>query len=1358
MAQFDRSQAQPQPQRQQLDTIQHVSDLTPWMNRTGIYIHLRGLNLSELGPAWQLPKSREEDQNLYLICESVGRVLANAMMVLVHDRSLESRQLSRRNARLLNTFTRGEASQDPIQELQNHQSRRKYIDTWKHLVCYWDRIVERGHLCGSLFQPSERQLEAWIEATEAAEELAGLAADGEGSVGGPGEAALQGRLDQAVLEFSLAIVQHLVRRRKFDSVLVSYAAARFWSPRQGRWMSVGNYTSILSQLIYDCQMIVLARVLADTEGDTEADVGARVVEIRDQWLLNDTDGPMVELLENRLLGFRIGRSEVPPAQLRWHADGKTLVWSNVMFHVSDLHSVIFQGLAEAQRIFEEELCLSGRSTPASEIPDLDLNALVDNWDASAAGQSFLTDTRNASHLEPLQRWLITRVGETTVLFHTFFSKDARGEWMVTADSAQQYEDAVQRFLQAIMVPVFLGSGQQGRRTEFIALRWKNSVLTTRDLFLHDGQMLFILSYHKTRSQSNASRWPVRFLLPEAARLVTSYLAIVQPFREFLHSRTQIPEALSEYLFSARKTPWPEDRMTKIVANAGKLSIGKHIHIQAWRQITVGIARRKFTVSEANLLIEEGEGVDDEEAANPALGSMRDALHWQANHTPHTGNRVYGGTVNFRAGLTDAGLQEYRHVSQLWHRFIRDPIHFKQGTAVTPHRPAAPRAPQERDEETRSTARSVTSPAATAPSKRRRSQDDEEAPIARRIVRREAPARSRRRWQMDQAMKVLQRMYGAEAQYRTEGQQRAMEHIVAGAGQVLAILRTSEGKSLLYLLPCQLPGAGTTVLILPLVVLKDEMRRRCAEAGIEAHVWEARSDPDRLYSCPLIVVAVEQAVSTRFREYLNRLHMANQLDRVVFDECHLAVTAASYRKAIGLLPQIRELQCQMIFLTGTLPPSMVSEFERTMLLRGARMIRRPTARRDIHYGVSRCPPNQRLVRDLAIPGIRKSIDGLEAGARAIIYCWMKSIAEEVAAAINSPVYHSTSGSAEEKAVILQRWQDGEPAYLVATSAFGLGIDHPAVRQVIHVGVPRSMIDFAQEVGRLGRAGGGGYSVVLVQPQWMPAALDRDSRPIGPAEASMQMYVSTRTCRLTELSQFLDGSHHGCEAGALRCDNCESAGEVCTREATPNTASGVQEATESEEEDDLSDLQAGGELLRIRVQTQARQLADYIASLQAWRGVCMICYHLPCPGSRSRLSSHSRHSLTECLNQQRFSYFDAKREAQRQGQERGGWFSRFSSCYRCFNPQVVCGQQGRGQCQYADIVMPVCWAVFRKQGWIQQHLSGLGGGHLVEKGEARYMQWLGEEQSVFGAQGSNATAMANLVLQQINAGEKIKRRRQ
>ncbi|OJD23078.1 hypothetical protein ACJ73_05575 [Blastomyces percursus] len=1348
MGQFDESQARPRSTK--IDRTHHVSDLNPFMKRTGIHIHLQGLDLADLGPSWRLPDP-DREPNLHLICQSAGRVLKDTMTVLVHDQNLESRQLSRRNAGLLNTFTRGEASQDRISDLQNQQCRQKYIGTWKQLICYWERVVEQGQLRESLFQPSERQLQAWVEVTEAAGELATLgggtetdeATDSDSDSDLNQKASIRRQLDRAVLEFSLSIIQHLVPRRKFDSVLVSYAAVRFWSPGLERWMMIRNYTSILSKLIYDCQMMVLARVLADTVDDTAADIGACIIDIRDRWLLNDTDGPVAELLENRLLGFHIARSEVPPAQLRWHADGKTLVWSDVILHLHDVRDIIFRGLARAQQIFTEELCLSGQSSPVADIPRLDLDLLVDNWDATSNGQSFVTDSRNAAHLDPLRPWLISRVGQTPVLFHTFFQKNMEDEWVIGADTAQQYENTVQRFLRALITPFFLGSGQHGRRTEFIALRWRNSILTTRDLFLHDGQMLFILSYHKSRHRTNASRWPVRFLLPEAAQLVAQYLVMIQPFREFLHAQAQVPVAVPEYLFSGGRAPWTDDAMTRAIVNTGKQVLGKRIHIQAWRQLTKGIVRRKFTPASAGMFIEDGEGMDDEDEASgppgPPLGSLPEAVHWQTSHTPHTGNQAYGGTVNFRGGLTDAGLQEYRHVSQLWHQLTRDPVHFRVG----PTRRGDTQTPWEWDATPTQAAPTQATPSQATASERERSEAERETPIARRIAIREAPARTRRRWRMEQATEMLRRMYGTDAQYRSAGQRRAMEHIVGGAGQVLAILRTSEGKSLLYLLPCQLPGAGTTVLNLPLVALKAEMERRCAEAGIAAHVWEARSDPDRLHSCPLIIVGVEQAVRPRFREFLNRLHMGNGLDRVVFDECHLAVTALWYRPAMGLLPLLRDLECPMVFLTGTMPPSLVGEFERAMLLRGARMVGSHTTRRDITVRVSYCPPKRHFSGDFAIPGIQSLVASIEPGTRAIIYCQRRDAAEEMAQATTAPVYQSRSGSIEEKAEALQRWHDGDPSHMVATSAFGLGIDHGAVRWVVHMGVPHSMIDFAQEVGRLGRDGAGGQSLILVPPRWRATTNDRDGRPLGAAEATMQTYIQTTTCRVLEMSRFLDEDGRACDSEALMCDRCQDGGTVQIRKRMADDA--VEGTVKESEVDDMEGLRAGAELLRTQTQGQACELADHIASLEAWQVMCMICYHLPRRASGQR--THARHPLGACANPKRFSYLDAKQKALSRGRARGGWFPRFSSCYRCFNLQVVCDQQGRGQCQFTDLVMPICWAVFQRKGWAKQYLSRLGGEHVSEREEA-YMQWLGEEQKVFGEPASNATAVANMVLQQMS----------
>lgn len=156
--------------------------------------------------------------------------------------------------------------------------------------------------------------------------------------------------------------------------------------------------------------------------------------------------------------------------------------------------------------------------------------------------------------------------------------------------------------------------------------------------------------------------------------------------------------------------------------------------------------------------------------------------------------------------------------------------------------------------------------------------------------------------------------------------------------------------------------------------------------------------------------------------------------------------------------------------------------------------------------------------------------------------MKGVAEGVVQALDAPVYHSKSGSVEEKAQVLQRWRDGAPPYIVATSAFGMGIDHAAVRWVVHTGVPWDLINFTQEVGRVGRDGAGGRSIILVPPGWTSVLADSSGRPLGAAEAAMQRYIRVSTCRVFELSTFLDGGGRPCTTTALLCDCCQNSGTV------------------------------------------------------------------------------------------------------------------------------------------------------------------------------------------------------------------------
>jgi hypothetical protein len=215
-------------------------------------------------------------------------------------------------------------------------------------------------------------------------------------------------------------------------------------------------------------------------------------------------------------------------------------------------------------------------------------------------------------------------------------------------------------------------------------------------------------------------------------------------------------------------------------------------------------------------------------------------------------------------------------------------------------------------------------------------------------------------------------------------------------------------------------------------------------------------------------------------------------------------------------------------------------------------------------------------------------------------------------------------------------------------------------VIHVGAPWSLIDFAQEVGRLGHDGAGRQSIMLVPPQWKPTPTTHEGRPLGSAEAVMQTYLTTPMCCVSELSRFLDDDAQPCEPGALLCDHCIQGGAAYVPKSTPVASHASHEEVAGEaNNDDLTDLRAGGEALQQQVQSQARHLANYSASLRAWRGICMICYHLPWPGSGQ--ASHARHPLKACPNGQRFRFFNAKKQAQAQGKGRGRWFGKFSSYY-------------------------------------------------------------------------------------------------
>jgi len=1298
-ARYEKVQNERLDQYGEVQKLAHVSDLTPWLRVTGYQAYLEGFEVDEFEASYRLP-DLEGEPLLSMVCASIARVLQKSMNVLDYD-DPEYRQLSRLNAKLLNTFRRAEMSQDPIKPLQNKKSKESYIQMFQKLICYFSRVSNKEYLCQKkAFEPTPEQLSAWEKIMDLEEEALQQYPDLRNrSEKGKrinremteAEREMGERLDECVLQFSLALIQQRLSDRVFDSPIMSFAAVAAWDTKRNTWMRVGYYTGCLSRLIYDCQLLVLQRCLNLVERGEAEDLTGCLVEFRDKWLLNETPGPVGELLSTRLLGSQIARNIVDEAQVRWHADGETIVHKGIKLTMQDVRDLVAHEFTMATTVFNQDLCFD-----LENVPRYPIEKIVDNWDASSPGASFITDRRNAALFTGANCWLFDQITKSTKLMDLLLYKTPDGSWRVRTDVARQYEDAVQQFLEHLIILIHIGSGQPARRPELLGIRWCNKQADQRNIFIHDGYVMFILTYHKAINLTNASRYPVRVLLAKVGELFVRFLLLIQPFRTWLSHDTNIPDQISENLWTEGKEVWTEDRMTRVFASKSRRAIGIKLDVRSWRQIAVGIAIKKFAGSGYQFDIESGDEGDDGYQVDGSGGSMPEVFHWQASHTPRVGNQVYGGTVNFRGGLTDAGVQEYLRISRMWHKFLED------------------QSGQGRNH------------------KHSRQQSDVvyQPPLAKRIAVRDSRPGCRQHWSMAEARVVLQQMYGPGAKYKTAKQEEAVQVVVSGLSPVIVVLGTGEGKSLLYMLPQRLPGAGTTVLIVPLVALKQDTVRRCEVMGIECRVW---SYEDRYgIGNALVIASLDQAVSVTFQSFLHRLDAAGQLNSVVFDESHLILTASSYREKMEQVKQFRSLGCQFIFLTATLPICMVKPFSERLLLSKAVVVRGLSVRKDIQYTVMRSPRGDVVgaAVELIKAGLELDWFASEKAARAIVYCVTRGQADTIGRELGCPVYYSDSGTEEEKAKVLKGWIDGVSQILAATSAFGAGIDYGSVRIVYHVGEPDSAVNFVQEVGRGGRDGNGSVSCVsfvILPKNWKAKSRDTSGELLEADVMAVQRYLDNPRCRLVVLSGYLDGVVQVCENEDNACDRCCELGLLSKEE--------VQDWDQVEVEMHGEEVEEGANKLQQFEQEEEQRRLEFICNLRVMEGKCVICI---LRGDRKG----NGHAMAECELVEKRAFFVAKKRAQEKGALSGsGWMERYSGCFRCGLSQGICEKQGQGGCRYRDIAMPIGWYAFKVEKW-RREVERIAG--VKFSSEDVYMEWLGKGRVVFGEQGSNMLMVVNWII--------------
>ena len=158
--------------------------------------------------------------------------------------------------------------------------------------------------------------------------------------------------------------------------------------------------------------------------------------------------------------------------------------------------------------------------------------------------------------------------------------------------------------------------------------------------------------------------------------------------------------------------------------------------------------------------------------------------------------------------------------------------------------------------------------------------------------------------------------------------------------------------MLFMLLAYVEPSGTTVVVIPLIALRQDFQRRCQQLNILCAVWERRRPPDE---ASIVLVISESAITPEFHLFLNWLRMVRRLDRIVIDECYVMLPgSADFRPVMRRLGELIQARTQLVLLTAMLPPMLEPAlFERIgYAWEAVCVFRAPTTRSNIRYLVWR----------------------------------------------------------------------------------------------------------------------------------------------------------------------------------------------------------------------------------------------------------------------------------------------------------------------------------------------------------------------------------------------------------------------
>lgn len=1254
-------------------------DNTGWYKRTGWPLFLKDRNLLHIGHQARLPDRDETKLKLGAeLTEYLIEKCVKGLSTLPDEtrRWLRSVQLNTIDPR-------------PIARLQNAESQAVYASYMKRFVCFYLRIIADEECRVNKFNLQRSRGSPEIESSESDRSDSEYEEHEDSSE----EAALQrrrrrqkqGRQDMmkdARELFRFTKEQHMQairlwtmldsdsREAQVDALLdslssfifvnytsqplaecglVQFLAVLGIDMDSKRLRKAKDYSYMLAGLVYCVRVLSIEKILPANRRDNQTDNDRdRFLAMRKRYLVDGSYSPMSTIISLLAYGKSIALSAGNSGNAYWSWDKKTYYLNGRPISVERFCSMAQSMVADVTEQLWQ-LCWVDRVEDRFSI---DLAQIADDLSFTTRGMSFVSEARNC--LSNGLTWMLTRARESEGGMKL---QTSEGKWR--GRQIRHYLVQVDCFLELLLGCVHVTSGQPGRGPEITTIRHRNGVLQDRNVFVADGAVMTVVRYHKSQSQWDKPKVIPRFLPPQLGQVMAVYLAYVQPFREYLTVQV-LRGGLSDYVWGNEHGAWATDRLTKVLLRETGKRLGVPLHTLDYRHTAVGIGREKIGASFGRGYQDEV-GEVEEEAEVEEDGE--DIVELQNSRTTAMGVGNYSVPIDIVKHLSARSMEAFRVLSTAWHRFLG--VDGSRPTAGTED--AGGRVARKRVQ------RPSTTELALLPREKSGRVEDRRA---------------------EALQAALQDVLGKrEVSFRSAEQEQAMHAVLDRQTPLVVVLPTGGGKSLLFMVPACMEEDGVTVVVVPYRALTDDLVQRIKGRGISCLEWKHGETSTAQVVVVSADVAGDLTSKGNFISYAGLLQRAGKLRRIVVDECHLVFTSSDWRPKLAGLKNLRLVTCPIVVLTATLPPVREDELALSMLIRNATYIRASTVRPNTRYFVSWCKRGKGLDTALAMCK-RRDVELRRRRLKGVVYCKSQKQCDEMAELLGSISYHA---GLVDRGEYLQEWLI-KGGLITATSALGTGVDYEGIVFILHVGMPWSMIDFAQESGRGGRGGEQVDSIVVVEEGEVEAVMKKRSEEID-VQAMGQMLLDGG-CRRELMSRYLDGWGVGCrDIESVGCDRCgEGVGEWL----------GEQE-------------QQGSEWGKIE------------RKFNELRQGCVICWVLGVGTEREE--EWKDHRTMQC---ERNEGIGAKTvDVFRVGiREQGDTHS----CRRCWVSQKYCatGESIANKCQWPNVVVPLVYvASGTEEGQEVIRQSGYYGDDWEE-----YKRWLGKRhrERVWGEFFSNAMVLA------------------